>query len=92
MVKASIIRTKIRASDEAEYKAFLKERGFDNVELFPSKKHSNLNIYFEKPAEMMTYTLRGLEQSFMASRSHVYYYDLEDPFDELGDIFGDEDN
>ena len=92
MSVARIITTKIRASDEAEYRAYLKELGFEKVDLFPSKAHSNLNIYFENPAEVMTYTLRGVEQAFMASRSHIYFYDLDEPFDELGDIFGDEDN
>lgn len=89
MPKASIIKTDIYARDELEFRAYLKERGFSNVELFPSKRHNFLNIYFENPAEYMKYTLRGIEQEFMASRSHVYFYDLEDDFD-VGDIFGDE--
>lgn len=91
MTKASIIKTEILASDELEYRAFLKEHGYTSIELFPSKKHQHLNIYFEKPAEHMTYVLRGLEQKFMSSRSHVYYYDLEDDFD-VGEVFGDENN
>lgn len=91
MSRASIIRTDIYARDELEFKAYLAERGFVNVELFPSKKHNFLNIFFENPAEYMKYKLRGIEQEFMASRSHVYFYDFEDDFD-VEDIFGDESN
>ncbi len=90
--QASIIKTEILASDELEYKAYLKENGFERVEIFASTKHPYLNIYFENPAEYMVYALRGVEQRFMSSRSHVYYYDLEDTFDDLEDIFGDEDH
>ena len=91
MTRASIIRTEIYARDEIEFKTFLAERGFINVELFPSKTHSFLNIFFENPAEYMKYKLRGIEQEFMSSRSHVYFYDLEDDFD-VGEVFGDENN
>jgi len=87
---ASIIKTEILASDELEYRAFLKDNGFTSAELFASSKHPYLNIYFENPADYMIYALRGLEQRFMSSRSHVYYYDLEDYIDDLEDIFGDE--
>lgn len=92
MTAARIIRTEILNRDEEEFRQYLKDNGFSKVEIFQSKVHSNLNIYFDNPAEVMTYTLRGIEQKFMAKRSHVYYYDLEEPFDDLGDIFGDEDN
>lgn len=90
--QASIIKTEILASDELEYKTFLGENGFQKVELFPSTRHPYLNIYFENPAEYMIYALRGVEQKFMSARSHVYYYDLDDYIDDIGDIFGDEDN
>ena len=90
--KASIIKTDILSSDELEFRNYLKQCGFNRVELFPSAKHSHLNIYFENPADYMIYALRGLEKRFMSARSHVYYYDLDDYIDDLEDIFGDENN
>lgn len=93
MSRAKIIRTEIRATDLAEFRSFLKERGYneEKVNVFASKAHSFVSLYFENPAEFMTYKLRGLEQRFMADRSHIYFYDLEDNFD-IGDFFDDEDN
>ena len=88
-VKAITIRTDIRVSDETEYKEFLKEKGFDKVEIFPTKANTCLSAYFENPAEFMRYKLRGIEQEFMGLRSNVYFYDLDEPFDDLHDIFDD---
>ena len=91
MNRASIMKTEIYAKDELAFKAYLAERGFTDLELFPSKTHNYLNIYFENPAEYMKYKLRGIEQEFMASRSHIYYHDFEDDFD-IEEFFGDESN
>lgn len=87
---AKTFKTEILVDDEKEFRLFLKERGFGNIEVFSSEKDEYLYLYFDNAAQYMKYKLRGIEQSFMATRSHTYYYDLDQPFDELDDIFGED--
>ena len=87
----NIIRTKIYAEEEKEFRLFLENAGFSNFDLFANKDKIYLNICFHTPATIMTYTLRGVENDYKASRSNTYYYDLDQDWDdEAGDFFGDE--
>ena len=87
----NIIRTKIYAEEEKEFRKFLEDAGFSNFDLFPNKDKIYLNISFHAPATIMNYKLRGVENNYKASRSNTYYYDLDQDWDdEAGDFFGDE--
>lgn len=87
----NIIRTKIYADEEKEFRLFLKGAGFNNFDLFPSKDKIYLNICFQTPATIMNYRLRGVETEYKSSRSNTYYYDLDQDWDdEANDFFGSE--
>lgn len=89
----NIIRTKIYAEEEKEFRSFLESAGFSNFDLFPNKDGIYLNILFLTPATIMTYTLRGIETDYKSTRSNTYYYDLDQDWDdEAGNFFGDNDD
>lgn len=90
---ASIIRTTIFIDEEKEFRMFLSNEGFSDFTLFPNKGKIYLNIQFHKPAAIMNYTLRGVEENYKSAHSNTYYYDLDQNWDdEAADFFGDEDD
>lgn len=88
-----IVRTKIFAGEEREFRTFLEGIGFSGFVLTPTHDKLYLNIEFKTPASIMNYKLRAVEESYRASRSNAYYYDLDQSWDdEVNDFFGDNNN
>jgi hypothetical protein len=89
----NMIRTRVFAEEEKEFRLYLENSGFSDFDLFPNKDAIYLNILFHKPATIMNYTLRGIESKYRATRSNTYYYDLDQDWDDEADLFfGDEDD
>lgn len=90
---SSIIRTNIFAEEKKEFASYLKATGFNKFELTTTGDGLYLILEFKTSASIMNYKLRGVEESYKATRSNVYYYDLDHSWDEEADVFfGDEDD
>lgn len=90
---AGAIRTKIFAGEEREFRTFLENSGFSHFRLTSKQDEIYLKIEFKTPASIMNYKLRAVEESYRASRSNAYYYDLDQSWDdEADDFFGDNNN
>jgi len=89
---ANIICTKIFANEKREFRKFLMAAGFNGFELAISSDEVYLTITFENPASVMNFKLRGIENDYKHFRSNVYYYDLDQSWDDEADnYFGDDD-
>lgn len=89
---ANMIQTSIFAKEEAEFRKFLESEGFSGFQLFPDLNEMYLNIYFDNPATIMNYTLRGVEDEYKVQRANEYYYDLDQDWDdEAEEFFGNDD-
>ncbi len=87
------IHTKIFATEEKEFRTFLEAAGFSKFWLTPTQDKIYLSIEFKIPASIMNYKLRAIEETYRVSRSNVYYYDLDQSWDdEANDFFGNTDN
>lgn len=90
---ARIIQTGIYTEEMKEFRDYLEAQGFTEFRLFPSKRDKlHLNIYFENPATIMNYVLRGVEADYKAARSNKYFYDLDQDWDEEAENFFDHDD
>jgi len=89
---SNIVRTKIYTDEEHLFQKFMVEAGFKNFTLIPQRNGLCLNIEFDTPQSVFTYTLRGIEAAYMRTRSSTYFYDLDQGWDDEADeFFGDED-
>jgi len=89
---SNIICTKIFASELRDFRKYLQAAGFDGFHLDVASDGVYLTITFENPASVMNFKLRGIENDYKHFRSNVYYYDLDQSWDdEADDYFGDDD-
>ncbi len=90
---SSIVRTKIYDEEKKAFRSYMLAAGFSNFSLITQKNGLYLNIEFPTPESVFNYRLRGIENSYMATRSNTYFYDLDQDWDdEANKFFGDEDD
>jgi hypothetical protein len=87
-----VIDTKVFASEKTEFGLFLKNAGFENVEVIAPEDAIYAKLQFFSKGDLLRYQLCNLEQRYLYARSDVYFYDLEQNWDHEADEYFGTDN
>jgi hypothetical protein len=87
-----VIDTKVFASEKIRFGIFLKDVGLENVEIIAPDDAIYLKLQFFSKGDLLRYQICNVEQRYLHARSDVYFYDLEQSWDnEVDEYFRSDD-